>query len=331
MFIIKNKNFFLALSLIVVLLSLLAVWQYGLKKSIDFTGGAKVVFDVGGSTWQAYPDESTILPKDLWKFRNDKRLGINKTDYTSPAPTETEIKDSLVTNFGEVRLVAMGTSTYEAYLRDLKEEDYAKLNNVLKVNASSTVNVTAFTMIGPTISSEIINSAIWGVLLVILAIILFIWFSFRSVSYPVSSFKYGLITIITLIHDIIIPTGVFALLGYLYDVQVDALFIVALLTVIGISISDTIVVFDRVRENLKNATKTDSFEDVVGKSLSETFVRSIATSMSVIIVLLSLVFYGPESTKYFALTLTIGVFVGTYSSLFVASPLLVYAAKYWRN
>jgi preprotein translocase subunit SecF len=308
-----------------------SVFTYGLKKSIDFTGGAKVAFEVGGITYQGYPDESTIAPKDLWKFRNDKRLGINKTTYSTEAPTQEEITNSLTTNFGEIRLNSLGSSTYEAYLRDLKEEDYQKLENVLKVNASSTVKVTAFTMTGPTISSEIVKSAIWGVVLVVLAIILFIWFSFRSVSYPVSSYKYGLITITTLIHDIVIPTGVFALLGHLYNVQVDSLFIVAILTVIGISISDTIVVFDRIRENLRHASKNASFEEIVGNSLSQTLVRSVATSAAVIIVLLSLVFYGPESTKYFALTLTIGMFVGTYSSIFVASPLLVLAAKYWRK
>lgn len=295
MFIIKNKNFFLGLSILVVLASLIAISVYGLKKSIDFTGGAKVVFSV-----------------------------------SNPEPTEGEIQNSLTQNFGEVKLIKVAESTYSAQLRDLKEEDYAKLENALKVNASSTVDISSFAMTGPTISSEIVRSAIWGVVLVVVAIILFIWFSFRSVSYPVASYKYGLITITTLIHDIIIPTGVFAWLGHAYGVQIDALFIVALLTVIGISISDTIVVFDRIRENLKKSSKNTSFEEVVGNSLSETIVRSIATSLAVIIVLLSLVFFGPESTKYFALTLTIGMFVGTYSSIFVASPLLVYAAKYWK-
>jgi preprotein translocase subunit SecF len=204
------------------------------------------------------------------------------------------------------------------------------LQNALKVNASSTVDVKSFAMTGPTISSEIVQSSLWGVILVVLAIILFIWFSFRGVSYPVSSFKYGLIAIATLVHDIAIPAGVFAWLGHMYGVEVDALFIVAILTVLGISISDTIVVFDRIRENLKKASKNSDFDTVVGKSINETFVRSIATSLAVILVLLSLVFYGPDTTKYFALTLTIGMFVGTYSSIFVASPLLTLAAKYWR-
>lgn len=331
MFILKYKNFFISLSIVIVLGSLLMVSKFGLKKSIDFTGGAKVVFDVAGTSWQGYPDESTIAPKDLWKFRQDKRLGINKTTYNSPAPTEEEIKNSLTQNFGEIKLTPVGTSSYEAILRDLSESDYSKLESVLKVNSSTTVSIKTFAMTGPIVSAEIVKSAVWGVLLVVLAIILFVWFSFRSVSRPVSSYKYGLITIVTLAHDIIIPTGVFAYLGYAKNVQIDALFIVALLTVLGISISDTIVVFDRIRENLKKASKGEDFEYTVGKSINETFVRSIATSLAVIIVLLSLVFYGPESTKYFALTLTIGMFVGTYSSIFVASPLLVYASKYWKN
>lgn len=296
MFIINNKNYFLAVSLIVVLASVASVLVYGLKKSIDFTGGAKI--------------------------------GVN---YVGEIPSEQAIQASLSGTFGEAKVTTTGTSSFEIALRDLKESDYPKVQSALRLSASSTPSITTFAMTGPTISSEIVKSATWGVILVVLAIILFIWFSFRSVSYPVASYKYGLITIVTLLHDIIIPTGVFAYLGHTQGIEVDSLFIVAILTVIGISISDTIVVFDRIRENLKKASKNASFEDVVGKSLTETIVRSIATSLAVIIVLLCLVYLGPASTKYFALTLTIGMFVGTYSSIFVASPLLVYAARYWRE
>lgn len=331
MFIIKNKTLFLAISAVVVLLSVFAVLHYGLKKSIDFTGGAKVTFDVSGSTYQGYPDESTIPQAELFKFRQDKRLGINKTTFNIPAPTKEQIEESLKTNFGEIKLTQIGTSSYQVVLRDLKESDYPKLESALNVSTTTSAKINTFAMTGPIISGEIVKSSIWGVVLVVLAIILFIWFSFRSVSYPVSSFKYGLITIVTLMHDIIVPAGVFAYLGHTQGVEIDALFIVAILTVLGISISDTIVVFDRIRENLRKASKNETFEEVVGKSISETFTRSIATSLAVVIVLLALVFYGPESTKYFALTLTIGMVVGTYSSIFVASPLLVLASKYWRN
>jgi preprotein translocase subunit SecF len=331
MFVTKNKNLFLGLSLVLIVASIASFGMYGLKKSIDFTGGAKVTFDVAGSTYQGYPDESTIAPKDLWKFRQDVKLGINKTTYEAPAPKMEEIKASLEKTFGETKLTQIGTSSYEAIMRDLKESDYPMLEQAIRVNASSSAKIETFAMTGPIVSQEIVKSAIWGVVIVVLAIILFMWFAFRSVNRPVSSYKYGLITIATLLHDIIIPVGVFAWLGHAHNVQIDALFIVALLTIFGISIADKIVVFDRVRENLKHANKNADFEDVVGKSINETLVRSVATSAAVIIVLMSLVVYGPESTKYFALTLTIGMFVGTYSSIFVASPLLVYAAKYWKN
>jgi preprotein translocase subunit SecF len=296
MFVTKNKNFFLGLSAVLIVLSLLSVGVYGLKKSIDFTGGAKVTVEYSGME----------------------------------IPTEEMIKNSLVSSFGETKVETVGTSTFVAYLRDLKESDYPKLVPALNVSTSSFANVKTFSMTGPVVSQEIVRSAIWGVVIVVLAIILFIWWAFRSVSRPVASYKYGVITIVTLLHDIIIPVGVFAWLGHMYDVQIDALFIVALLTIFGISIADKIVVFDRVREHLKNASKNQTFEEIVGISINETIVRSIATSAAVIIVLLALVFYGPASTKYFALTLTIGMFFGTYSSIFVASPLLVYASKYWK-
>ena len=137
-----------------------------------------------------------------------------------------------------------------------------------------------------------------------------------------SSWKYGLIAIATLVHDIAIPSGVFALLGHFYGAEVDTLFVVALLTVLGISVSDTIVVFDRIRENLRNHT-APTFAETVGKSLNQTFVRSINTSLTVILVLVALFFFGPVATKNFALVLIVGMFFGTYSSIFVASPLLV--------
>jgi preprotein translocase subunit SecF len=160
----------------------------------------------------------------------------------------------------------------------------------------------------------------------LVAIILFVAYAFRKVSHPVSSWKYGFVVIVALIHDIIIPTGVFALLGYLYGVEVDTLFIVALLTTLGLSVSDTIVVFDRIRENII-AKKNKSFPDLVGESLSQTFGRSINTSVVVLLMVLSLVFFGPESTRLFSIVLAIGMFFGTYSSIFLASPLLVIVEK----
>jgi preprotein translocase subunit SecF len=140
---------------------------------------------------------------------------------------------------------------------------------------------------------------------------------------PVASWKYGVITIVTLLHDIIIPTGIFALISHYSGAEVDTLFILALLTILGLSVHDKIVVFDRIRENLREKG-TRSFAETVGTSTSQTIVRSINITLTIIFVLVPLYLFGPETTKNFALILTIGLFFGIYSSLFFASPLLVW-------
>ena len=157
-------------------------------------------------------------------------------------------------------------------------------------------------------------------------IVLFITFAFRRVSKPVSSWKYGLATIVALAHDVIIPTGVFVLLGHFMGVEIDLLFITGLLAILGYSVHDTIVVFDRVRENLRvNAEQnlSEDFEIIVGKSVAQTFGRSINTSLTIFITLLALYLVGSPATKDFAFLLIIGIIIGTYSSIFIASFLLV--------
>jgi len=178
-----------------------------------------------------------------------------------------------------------------------------------------------FNTIGPAIGEELKQKAYIAMGIVVLAIILFIAFAFRKVSEPVSSWKYGFVAILALMHDIIIPTGVFALLGLFTGAEVDILFVTALLAILGFSVNDTIVVFDRIRENLmlnKERNKNENFAETVGHSLEQTFARSINTSLTTLLVLLTLLFVGGESTKYFALTLVIGVIAGTYSSIFLA-------------
>jgi preprotein translocase subunit SecF len=161
-----------------------------------------------------------------------------------------------------------------------------------------------------------------AIVIVVLVILLFIAFAFREVSLPVSSWKYGVSAMVTLVHDIVVPTGAYVLLSHYYGAEVNTLFVIALLTIMAVTISDKIVVFDRIRENLKNHKKTD-FAEVVGMSLTQTLARSINTSLCTVLALVALYFYGPESTQFFALTLIVGLVVGTYSSICVASPLLV--------
>jgi preprotein translocase subunit SecF len=165
------------------------------------------------------------------------------------------------------------------------------------------------------------------VALVLAAIVLFIWFSFRTVSRPVASWKYGLLVLVGLAHDLLITAGIFSFLGHFAGVEVDTLFVTALLVILGYSVHDKIVVFDRVRENARTLLSTHSFEAVVGASVSQTFVRSLNTSLTTLLALAALVAVGPASVFYFSLALIVGIVAGTYSSLFLSAPLLVTAEQ----
>lgn len=294
MFIIKHKKIFIGLSILLVVLSLCALFFFKLHIGIDFKGGAltEVVYQT-----ERVSQES--LDADL------QALG-----------------------FGSILLQPTGDLGYIVKSRDLNETEHLSLLKVLSKDGKSPLEEKSFNSIGPSVGKELTRKAIIAIILVSIAIICFIAFAFRAVSKPVSSWRYGLIAIVTLLHDVIIPVGIFTLLSHYYGVEVDTLFVVAILTILGLSVSDTIVIFDRIRENLRheNINKVN-FGEVVGRSLDQSYVRSISTSMTVILVLLALVFFGPVSTKYFAIMLTAGMFFGTYSSIFLASPLLVLVSE----
>ena len=288
MFIIKYKKIFLSLSLFIVLLSLGFVLFLGLPLGIDFKGGA-----------------------------------LMEVTYAGARPALSDVNAAISTlNLGETVVQESGDKDFIVKTRDLSEAERVTVLSTLAVDKNSPATETTFTSIGPSVGTELARKAIIAIILVILAIIIFIAWAFRKVSEPVASWKYGLIAIVTLAHDIIIPSGVFALLAHFRGAEVDTLFVVALLTVLGLSVSDTIVVFDRIRENLRLHT-SNNFAETVGKSLSQTFTRSINTSLTVILVLLVLFFVGPDATKNFSIVLIVGMFFGTYSSIFVASPILV--------
>ena len=283
MFIIKYKKIFIGLSVALVVASFALMNMYGVKRGIDFTGGS--VIDI---------TYSNIVPALSDETFAQQGITLYKT--------------------GEMTERFVSPKTYE--------EISPVINELANEGGKYPFQFTQVTTIGPTLGAEMTKKAIIALIVVVLAILAFIAFSFRAVSEPVSSWKYGVIAMVTLIHDIIVPTGVYVILSHKYGAEVDTLFIIALLTIIGISISDKIVVFDRIRENLKSHSKKNSFEDVVGMSLKQTFTRSINTSVTVILALFALYFFGPVMTKWFTLTLIVGMIVGTYSSIFVASPLL---------
>lgn len=223
-----------------------------------------------------------------------------------------------------------GDTEYIIRAQEVSDQARASLGEALSVNGEYSVNIAQLTEIGPTIGAELTQKAFIALGLILFAIVLFVTFAFRGVSKPVSSWVYGLIALVALAHDVIVPVGVFAVLGHFLGAQADALFVTAVLTVLGFSVHDTIVVFDRVRENLRKAKNSHShtnFAMIAGKSLNQTFVRSINTSIVVVISLLALFFLGPVSTQDFALMLLVGVIAGTYSSIALATPLLVTVAK----
>ena len=291
MFIIKHKAIFFTISILLVIGSLIFIAIYGLNLGSDFTGG-------------------TVLEVAYAKNRPDPNL---LRSILAPL------------NLGNYSLQSAGSDGYIIKLKPITEEERVSIVDALSANgANQDFQVKSFSSVGPSVGQELATKGLIAVTLVVLLIILFIAFAFRKISYPVASWKFGLIAIIALIHDITIPTGVFAYLGHFREVEIDALFITALLTILGLSVSDTIVVFDRIRENLKNRVGR-TFEETVGMSLDQTITRSLITSLTIISILLVLLFFGGESTRNFALVLTLGMFFGTYSSIFIASPLLVVA------
>jgi len=286
MFIITYRKFFIGLSLVLCAISLAAVVAFGLPLGIDFKGGSSV-----------------------------------ELAYNTPRPDVETIKQSLVTA-GYEEIVVQPTGEQNVVLKSIELTETQRAEVVGAVATTGDVTQVGFTAIGPSVGKELKNKAILSIILVLIAIIFFIAYAFRKVSEPVSSWKFGFATIIALVHDIIIPLGAFAIISHFTGAELDTLFIVALLTTLALSISDTIVVFDRVREHLGNNNK-QPFPELVGESLRETFGRSINTSLMVLVMIISLAVFGPESTQLFATILAIGTFFGIYSSIFFASPILV--------
>jgi len=288
---ITYRKIFYIISGSLFAISMLAFVVWGLKPAIDFTGGSLLEVEYV----EQKPDINTV------------RERVNNL------------------NFGNVSIQPIGDNGFLVRLRDISEEEHADLLLALHPVSSLLVE-KRFDSIGPVIGKELTRKAWLAIIFVILMIVLFIAVTFRKVSRPVSSWKYGVVAIVALIHDVGLPVGVFSALGQFYNVEVDILFVTALLTILGFSVHDTIVVFDRIRENLRKGA--GSFEDTVERSLKQVSGRSIKTSLAILIVLVSLFVFGGETTKYFTLTLILGIVFGTYSSLFLASPLLVTWHKY---
>jgi len=293
MFIIKHKSIFLSISALLVAGAITSLLVFGFHLGIDFKGG-------------------TLL----------------EVSYTEERPSVTTVRAVLAeADLAEAVVQPVAEKDLSVKSRPLSETERTALLADLSIDGAYPLTQTAFTSIGPSVGRELSQKAVAAVILVFIGIILFVTMAFRSVTKPVASWKYGLIVIMALLHDVIIAAGVFAAYSHFTGAEVDILIVVAMLTILGTSVSDTIVIFDRVRENLKMHT-SKIFSEMVGKSLTQSFTRSFNTSLTVILVLIALFLFGPETTKNFALVLIVGMFFGAYSSLFMASPLLVLFEKW---
>lgn len=290
MFIIKYKKIFLSIGLFLLVSSGIFTIVQGFSLGIDFTGGS-----------------------------------LLEVSYGNGRPEISDLEERVSTlAIGSILLQPVNEAELIVRTKDLVEEEKTALFQALDVDGS--LEEISFTSVGPSIGKELQTKATIAIVVVSIVMILFIAYTFRAVAKPVSSWNYGLVAIATLVHDVVVTTGIYVLFGLLFGAEIDALFVVAILTILGLSINDTIVIFDRIRENLKISNEKDDqtpFSKIVGKSLEQSFTRSLNTSVSVIIVLVALVIWGPESTRMFSITLALGMFFGTYSSLFLASPLLV--------
>ncbi len=286
MFIVNNRIVFYIISVILFAVSIIAMSIWGLNLGIDFKGGS-----------------------------------ILEVEYPGARPTQEVVVAALAPQNLQASVRPTGENGFIIRMRAISHDEKIKLSEALAIGGTVPTE-KRFDSIGPLLGKEAARKSIMSIVLVILAIVLFIAYAFRKVSKPVSSWKYGVVAVVALLHDVVIPTGVFAILGHYLGYEVDTLFVTALLVILGFSVHDTIVVFDRVRENLSLGLKK-SFAQIVGASVSQTFARSINTSLTTLIALVVLYFVGGDVTKHFTLVLIIGIAVGTYSSIFIGSTLLV--------
>lgn len=287
--VIGKKRIFLGISGALVLASIVSITIFGFRQGIDFEGG---------TLWQVMPPDAAVSEISLREFLAERGMG-----------------DAIITREEQ-------SGSFLLRGKAIPEEEHRALLAALRERHPG-LEELSFQSIGPSVGAELRRNALIAIALVLAGISLFIAFAFRKVSRPVRSWKYGAVTLITLFHDVAIPAGLFAYLGYALNVEVDANFIVALLVVMGFSVHDTIVVFDRIRENLLAGKHGMGLPEVVNKSVNETLARSINTSLTLVFVLVALLLFGPATLSIFVAVILLGVLLGTYSSIFVASPLLV--------
>lgn len=284
--IIGKKYFYFLFSLLIILPGVFSLLRYNLRLSIDFTGGS------------------------LLELKLEK-------------PAEKKILEQIVRgeNIELASILASADNTYLFKAKSISGDQSRRLKNLLGEKFGK-VEEKRFETVGPVIGKELAEKAAWAVFLASFMIVIYISWSFRKIPKPYSSLRFGVCAIIALIHDILVLVGLFSLFGHFFKVEIDSLFMTALLTVIGFSVHDTIVIFDRIRENLKKMPEK-KFREIINESILQTLGRSLATSLTVVFTLLALLLFGGETIRWFVIALLIGIISGTYSSIFNAAPIIL--------
>lgn len=298
MYIIKHRRFFFWLTGALLAGAIGAIVAWGLPLGIDFTGGALV-----------------------------------QVRYETEAPALSTIEEQIKgVTVGAAQVRSLGENVVAIRTRNLTPSEHEKM--ISAISADAPLTELAYTNVGPALGSQFTNKALWAILAVMLVIVLYIAFAFRKVSKPVPSWGYGLTVVAMLVIDIIVPAGFYAWYCHFTGAEVDSLFVVAMLALLGYVVNDIIVVFDRVREHLARNEREnvhEEFEVTIGKSIDETITRSINTSLTVALALIALIFFGAEATRNFALVMLVGVVAGTFSSICRSAPLLIPIAKRFAN
>jgi len=293
--IIQKKKLWLSISGVLMAISVIILATWGLRPGIDFTGGSLLELRLQGERLSSAEVSDAVKSLDLGS------LSVQPAD------------NSVILRFQQT-----DEETHQNVLAAVSAA--ASLKNP-DIATDQLLDELTFTAIGPSIGQEMKRKALTAIILVLIAISLYISYAFRKVTKPVESWKYGMATLVALVHDVTLVVGFYAVLGHFWGVEVNTSFITAALTVLGFSVHDTIVVFDRIRENLPKSST--NFEETVNHSVNQTITRSINTSMTVMLTLLAVTIFGGPSIMYFSLALLVGIFFGTYSSIFLASPVLV--------
>src|SRR3989338_1447813 len=298
MYIIAHRGLFFWITGVILATAIGAILVFGLPLGIDFTGGS-----------------------------------LMHVDYPSGRPALSDIQKQVAdVSVGNISVREFGTSAISIRTRTLTQEEHDSIFSA--VSSLGQATELSYTSVGPALGSQFGNKALWAIFAVIFVIVLYIAFAFRHVSRPVPSWGYGLTVVAMLVIDLIVPAGFYAAYAHFTGAEVDSLFIVAMLALLGYVVNDIIVIFDRIREHLHNNEKTglrESFEDTIGKSISETMTRSINTALTVALALLALIYFGAEATRNFALVMLVGVVAGTFSSITRSAPLLIPLANWFKK